>query len=225
MKSGRKWKLKKRQEERKAREDEERKAREEEERKAREAEKESQEEMMARIREEVRKEMEAEKAAAAIAAIPVPPSPTLSSKSTNREAVPSNAPSNATTTPRKEEPKVIQPQVSINEVKQVQLKPVNRVQETPDRHDNDEEEEPRPVRMSVRDRMAMFGGAKPRYTPTPAKVDAPVVNGNVNGLEKVTEAVVKSPNVTSPTKKKKPFTFGAANQMSFKIVESTPTIN
>merc|ERR1719457_465147 len=210
---------------------------------------------MARIREEVRKEMEdfavrikrelsklqnnstfpshllikmniaAEKAAAAIAAIPVPPSPTLSSKSTNREAVPSNAPSNVTT-PRKEEaPKVIQPQVSINEVKQVQLKPVNRVQETPDRHDNDEEEEPRPVRMSVRDRMAMFGGAKPRYTPTPAKVDAPVVNGNVNGLEKVTEAVVKSPNVTSPTKKKKPFTFGAANQVSFKIVESTPTIN
>ena len=70
----------------------------------------------------------AEKAAAAIAAIPVPPSPTLSSKSTNREAVPSNAPSNVTT-PRKEEaPKVIQPQVSINEVKQVQLKPVNRVQ-------------------------------------------------------------------------------------------------
>merc|ERR1719206_1423501 len=110
----------------------------------------------------------AEKAAAAIAAIPVPPSPTLSSKSTNREATPSNAPSNApsnVTTPRKEEaPKVIQPQVSINEVKQVQLKPVNRVQETPDRHDNDEEEEPRPVRMSVRDRMAMFGGSKPRYT-------------------------------------------------------------
>merc|ERR1719376_1366142 len=211
-------------EERKIREEEERKMREEEERKARE-EKESQEEMMARIREEVRKEMEAEKAAAAIAAIPVPPSPTLSSKSINRESAPSNAPSNVTT-PRKEEPKVVQPQVSINEVKQVQLKPVNRVQDTPDRHDDEgEEENPRPVRMSVRDRMARFnGGGKPRYTPP--KVDAPVVvNGNVNTLEKVTKAVVKSPNVTSPTKNKRPFTFASANQMSFKIVESTPTIN
>ena len=121
---------------------------------------------------------------------------------------------------------MVQPQVSINEVKKVQLRPVNRVQETPkeeDRHDDREEENPRPVRMSVRDRMAMFnGGGKPRYTPS-KPVEAPVVNGNAPGLEKVTEAVVTAQ--TSPTKKKRPFTFASANQMSFKIVESTPTIN